>query len=70
MKKRFLYISLLGLLLPFAGLAHPGHGETGGYTIIHYFTEPVHAISSIGLLVATIFYIRLLDKKRQAQEKR
>jgi hypothetical protein len=70
MKKRFLYTSLSGLLLPFAGMAHPGHGETGGFTIIHYFTEPVHAIFSIGLVVATVLYIRLQDKKRQAQEKR
>jgi hypothetical protein len=45
------YISLsAGLLLaslPLATFAHPGHGETDGYTIIHYFVEPAHAVVTV-----------------------
>ena len=29
-------------MLPLAVLAHPGHGDEGGFTITHYFTEPEH----------------------------
>ena len=48
MKKIFAAFSTLALFLPVIALAHPGHGETGGFTITHYFLEPVHAVISIG----------------------
>ena len=34
--------------------AHPGHGETDGFTITHYFTEPVHATVTVMATVAVI----------------
>ena len=60
-------IAALCLLVPFAGMAHPGHGETGGYTITHYFLEPMHAIITVGILVAVVVYVRHLNKNRQAK---
>ncbi|MFZ4770139.1 MAG: hypothetical protein ACOYLO_08145 [Ferruginibacter sp.] len=60
-------IAALCLLVPFAGMAHPGHGEIGGYTITHYFLEPMHAIITIGIVVALVVYVRHLNKSRQTK---
>ena len=47
-------------------LAHPGHGgHEGGYTIIHYFIEPVHAIVSIGCIVTIIAFVAYKRKRSQ-----
>ena len=56
------------MLIPFAGMAHPGHGETEGFTIIHYFTEPVHAIVTVGLLAGVLFMISYMRKKKYADK--
>jgi hypothetical protein len=56
------------VLIPFSGMAHPGHGETEGYTITHYFTEPVHATATALLMAAvlcTVSYIR----RKNSQDK-
>lgn len=45
-----------------AAFAHPGHGSTGGYTITHYITEPVHALP---LLMAIVLGIVLIRKERR-----
>jgi hypothetical protein len=47
----------LALFVPALTWAHPGHGETDGYTIIHYFSEPQHAIITLGVLAAVTVYI-------------
>ncbi len=58
-------IASLALLLPALTWAHPGHGETDGYTITHYFTEPQHAIITLGVLAAiTVFIIRERRKSK------
>ncbi len=58
-------IASLILLLPALTWAHPGHGETDGYTITHYFTEPQHAIITLGVLTAiTVFIIRERRKSK------
>lgn len=59
MKKIIAASSIIFMLFPFLVSAHPGHGEMGGYTITHYFTEPVHAVVSIGLLACIVVYIKL-----------
>jgi hypothetical protein len=46
--------------------AHPGHGGSDGYTIIHYFNEPQHAIITIGVTVAAIVLIVRERNKRKA----
>lgn len=59
--------SILALLSPLYILAHPGHGghDDGGYTIIHYFSQPAHAIPGILVLAITVMVIRRLRKKNQ-----
>lgn len=59
MKK--LWLPLAFIASPFILLAHPGHGEhDGGYTITHYFTEPVHFIPiAVVMSIAIVsFYIK------------
>ena len=65
MKKVIAALCLCSWCLPLATLAHPGHGETGGFTITHYFTEPVHVIVSLVALSGVILYARFLNKSRQ-----
>lgn len=58
-------IASLATLTPLIALAHPGHGETGGYTIIHYFSEPQHALVTLGVVVlTTVFVVRERRKKQ------
>ena len=56
----------LSALMPLAVFAHPGHGETDGYTIIHYFTEPQHAVITLGVFAVTAVYIARERKRKQA----
>jgi hypothetical protein len=66
MKKIMLAASgLFVLCMPLISMAHPGHGETGGYTITHYFVEPSHAIVTIGVLFVVAFYVRHLRRNKQ-----
>lgn len=46
-----------------AAFAHPGHGTTGGFTITHYITEPVHALP---LLFAIVLGIVLIRRERKS----
>ncbi|MEI7473093.1 MAG: hypothetical protein WCJ85_12605 [Chitinophagaceae bacterium] len=69
MKKIFVVFCTLALFLPVITMAHPGHGETGGFTITHYFLEPVHAVISIGVLALVVFMIKLLSGKKATQKK-
>jgi hypothetical protein len=69
MKKiRLAYKTGIAMVIPFTGMAHPGHGETEGFTIIHYFTEPVHAIVTVGLLAGVLFMISYLRRKKSADK--
>lgn len=66
--KKFLnsVLVLLMLFLPLTGWAHPGHGESDGFTLIHYFREPLHAVASLGMLaVLTVYLIRWNRNKAQ-----
>jgi hypothetical protein len=64
MKKIAFALMLVVLALPTFTLAHPGHGETGGYTIIHYLVEPVHAIVTIGIIVTIIAFTMYVNKNK------
>jgi hypothetical protein len=56
--KKLLGVLLVALLVfPVMLYAHPGHGSTGGYTIIHYLVEPGHIISKVIALVFIVFII-------------
>lgn len=60
-------IASLATLTPLLALAHPGHGESEGYTIIHYFSEPQHALVTLGVVVVTGIFI-VWEKKRKQKE--
>jgi len=63
MKKYFRFsVALSFLLVPALCFAHPGHGEHGGFTITHYFTEPEH-IALLVLIVAAIVFFFVRRKK-------
>ncbi|HLO80746.1 MAG TPA: hypothetical protein VK166_07305 [Chitinophagaceae bacterium] len=60
--------SMLAMLMPLSLMAHPGHGghdTDGGYTIIHYFIQPSHAIVNITVLAITVILVRNLRRKNQ-----
>ena len=67
MKKAGL-ITMLSALLPFVGLAHEGHGHTHGFTITHYFVEPVHFIVVLAVASAGILFFRRYNKKEKRAE--
>jgi len=59
---------LISLLTPLAAVAHPGHGphdHDGGYTIIHYFTQPTHALSLLAISAVVVMLYRSLRRKDQ-----
>lgn len=69
MKKLLSFFILPALLLPFSVMAHPGHGDSDGYTIIHYFREPVHAVIPLVFFIALIAYIHMLEQRSRKKQK-
>ena len=67
MKKIALAFLFTTLVMPFISFAHPGHGGTDGYTIIHYFVEPAHAVVTFGILIVAFGYIMHSRKKANAK---
>lgn len=63
-----LTLSFFLLSMPLVSLAHPGHGETGGYTIIHYFIEPMHAVVTYSILFGTLAYIIYRRTNKQPKQ--
>ena len=52
---------VVGVLIPAVCWAHPGHGtKGGGWSVHHYFTEPVHlvggALGLAGLLIGAFLW--------------
>ena len=53
------YAVLVTVSIPLLSLAHPGHGgDEGdhGFTIIHYFTQPVHLAVALPLLTILAWF--------------
>ncbi len=67
MKKIVLCFLSLYMLLsaPVFSFAHPGHGDSDGFSIIHYFKEPIHAVLTVGILVLAFLVVRFAMKKKQ-----
>jgi len=63
------FIILLVFAFPLISSAHPGHGETEGYTIIHYFTEPMHAVITLSSMAVFYLLFRLVNKNSKRLEK-
>lgn len=57
---------LIIVSLPELMLAHPGHGDHShdGWSIIHYFTQPDHAIVSIAIVISLAWVTLYLLKAR------
>lgn len=60
--KKYL-LSAAALLITVSVFAHEGHGHTHGYTIKHYFTEPVHAIPLLAAVATVVFFVNWLQKR-------
>jgi hypothetical protein len=67
--KRF--FSFLMTITPLLSMAHPGHGEhshgnSGGFTITHYFTEAEHAIPlGVTVLVLIVIAFRYFNQHKE-----
>ena len=68
MKKAIAVVSFFALCFPLISVAHPGHGETGGYTITHYFTEPIHLLITLSVIMVAVFISRSANRKKQQKE--
>jgi len=55
------------LLIPFIGFAHDGHGETSGFTIIHYFVEPSHAIYTWSFIAGGLILAKYLRGRKASK---
>lgn len=64
MKKSLTAFVILLMSLPIVTLGHPGHGDEGGYTIKHYFNEPLHVGISVVLFVAIYAALRFYVRKK------
>lgn len=65
--KKIAFTVLVIVLYPLLVTAHPGHGETDGYSIIHYFVEPAHAVFTYGSLFCVIAYIWYTRQKQHKE---
>ncbi|MBK8701657.1 MAG: hypothetical protein IPN29_19720 [Saprospiraceae bacterium] len=54
------------LLCPLAVMAHPGHGDSDGYSIIHYFKEINHLIFPLAAVVALVAIVKFMVKRKTA----
>jgi hypothetical protein len=68
MKKITAILSFFVLCTPLFVLAHPGHGEHGGYTITHYFTAPEHVFVSLGILIGVLVVINYFSRDKPQKE--
>lgn len=64
---------ITGFLLAFVAMlasplflaAHEGHGHTHGFTIKHYFTEPVHlAVALLAMVLVLLVWLNPFGKKQ------
>ncbi|MBL0102826.1 MAG: hypothetical protein IPP51_03150 [Bacteroidetes bacterium] len=70
MKRIFSAVTVIAsTLIPMLASAHPGHGHDDGYTIKHYFSEPLHIFASVGVLVVTFTLIRFAQKRKEQTKK-
>jgi hypothetical protein len=62
-------ILLYGMLVAATAAAHPGHGRSNdsGLGLLHYLSEPEHAVVLIALLAAAVagLLLRRLAKRRR-----
>lgn len=59
---------LFAAMLPFITMAHPGHGETEGFTIKHYMVEPEHVLLVLLTMAVVIFFLGRSKEMRDVQK--
>lgn len=61
---------LIIVSLPALASAHPGHGDHthNGWSVIHYFTQPQHALVSVAIVISLVlaFVFRPKSKATKA----
>ncbi|MCB0497507.1 MAG: hypothetical protein KDC79_15295 [Cyclobacteriaceae bacterium] len=63
----FTLIAIVTILLPSLALAHPGHGTSDGYNLMHYLTSPMHLISVLLVVGASALAIRYAKSSRKQE---
>jgi len=68
-RKIFLTAILIILVNQASLFAHSGHGETAGHSLLHYLTEPIHAIilGTVVFLIATSCTWLIFRMKKRAK---
>lgn len=57
---------LIFVLTAFAvAWAHPGHGETEGYSFLHYLSEPFHVIPLAAVILASVLIFLFIYSRRK-----
>lgn len=51
--------------------AHPGHGDSAGHSLLHYLTEPMHAMvfGAVVLMITISSTWLILRMKKRAKER-
>lgn len=62
---KLFFIAFMMSLISVAGMSHPGHGETEGFTITHYLVEPVHVVVTISILFVVVVIVKWFKRKRK-----
>jgi hypothetical protein len=57
-------LGMAAVLMPLLSFAHEGHGHTHGFTITHYFVEPVHLAVLAAVFAAGVLFFSRRRKKR------
>ena len=65
--KKTIAALLVTIIAPLFTYAHPGHGGTDGYSIIHYFVEPVHAVVTWSVLGIAFLYIATRKRNQHSE---
>lgn len=70
-RKIFLTVILLFTIPKATLFAHPGHGDSAGHSLLHYLTEPMHAMvfGAVVLMIAISSTWLILKMKKRAKER-
>lgn len=61
-------IAALSLAFTSAAFAHPGHGVSEGHSVLHYFTEPLHVVVGIAVVVVAIIGLGFVFKRMESRK--
>lgn len=69
--KALISITVLFFITQTTLFAHPGHGDTSGHSLLHYLTEPMHAmvLGAVVLMIAISSTWLMLKMKKRVKER-